>query len=152
MSTTLSKPKQQTKPKQQKRLRLPHTPNYITIDPPGNIVQEKIAEMGMDVAELAKRMKVPIETVELLFRADIPLTEELAKKIESITKLPAHVMMRSETRFREKLAYAMQHPEIPAYWGDTIINQPPKEHLVLRSLQEINERLYRIETQLKVKK
>ena len=41
MSTTLTRPK----PKQRKKRYLPHTPNYITILPPGDIIAEKMSEM-----------------------------------------------------------------------------------------------------------
>ena len=120
MSTTL------TRPKQQKKRYLPDTPNYITILPPGRILSEKIFEMGIDAAELARRMKMPIDTIEKLLRFEIPLTENVAQKIEKVTLMPAHVMMRYEVRWREKLAYAMEHPEIPAYLAGKIINKPKR--------------------------
>ena len=117
MTTTLIKPKQQKK-------RIPsHTPNYINILPPGRITAEKMSEMGIDVVELATRMEVPVETVEQLLRFEIPLTKAVAEKLEEATQMPADVMMRFEASCREKLAYAMEHPEIPAYFGTEIINQ-----------------------------
>ncbi|MCL2625180.1 MAG: hypothetical protein FWD31_16085 [Planctomycetaceae bacterium] len=120
MSTTL------TKPKPQKKRYLPHTPNYIYLLPPGEVLEEKIFEMGIDAAELAQRMKVPVETVEKLLRYEIPLTESLAKKIEKATWMDAEMMMCHEKNYRAKLAYAMEHPEIPAYLGEEIINQPKR--------------------------
>ena len=120
MSTTLTRPKQRIK------RGLPHTPNYITILPPGDIIEEKISEMGIDATELARQMEVPVETIEKLLRFEIPLTREVAEKLEKATRMPADVMMRRETRWREKLAYAMEHPEIPAYLGEDIINQPKR--------------------------
>jgi len=50
-----------------------------------------------------------------------------AEKVEQATQMPAHVMLRFETRWREKLAYATEHPEIPAYLGEEIVNRPKKE-------------------------
>jgi len=126
MSTTLTKPK----PKQKKNQYLPHKPNYITILPPGVLIEEKMGEMGIDTIELARQMEVPIETIEQLFRFEIPLTREIAEKVEKVTRMPADVMMRRETRWREKFAYAMEHPEIPAYLGEEIVNQPKKEKRV----------------------
>ena len=121
MSTTLTRPKQRIK------RGLPHTPNYINILPPGDVIEEKIAEMGISAAELATRMEVPVETIEKLLRFEIPLTREVAEKLEKVTRMNADLMMRFETRWREKLAYAMEHPEIPAYLGEEIINQPKRE-------------------------
>ena len=120
MSATLAKPKQRSK------RALPHIPNYIYILPPGEIIEEKIFELGIDSVELAQRMNVSVETVEKLIHFEIPLTESLAKKVEKATLMPADVMMRYETGYREDLKYAMEHPEIPAYLGDKIVNQPKR--------------------------
>ena len=120
MSTTLSRPKKRIK------RGLPHTPNYINILPPGDIIEEKMSEMGIDAIELAERMEVAVETIEKLLRFEIPLTREVAEKLEKATRMNADHMMRLETRWRVNLAYAMEHPEIPAYLGEEIINQPKR--------------------------
>jgi len=67
MSTTLTKPKRLTKQSrlqqkirelQQQGIRIPsHTPNYINLLPPGRVLAEKMFEMGIDAAELARRME-----------------------------------------------------------------------------------------------
>jgi plasmid maintenance system antidote protein VapI len=120
MSTVLTKPKQRKKPD------LSHKPNYICILPPGEIIAEKMFEMGIDAAELAKRMKVPVETLEKLIHFEIPLTESMAKKIEKVTWIPVRAMMSHEKNSRENLKYAMEHPEIPAYLAGKIINKPKR--------------------------
>ncbi|MDR1268310.1 MAG: hypothetical protein LBK82_02185 [Planctomycetaceae bacterium] len=123
MSTTLEKSKRiqkNTKPIKN----LPHTPNYINLMTPGDILAEKMFEIGIDVAELAKRMKVSVETIEQLLKAEIPLTQALAEKIEKVTWMPAIFMLRVEKSYRRKCIFAMEHPEIPAYRGTEIINQP----------------------------
>jgi len=121
MSTTLTKPKQ----KKQRR-HLPHMPNYINLLPPGRVLAEKIFEMGIDAAELARRMNVSALTIEKLLRFEIPLTESLAKKIEKATWMDAKMMMNHEKSYRTKLVYAMEHPETPAYLAGKIINQPKR--------------------------
>jgi len=121
MATTLTKPTQH--PKRQQMRYSSHTSNYITLLPPGEVIEEKMFEMGIDVAELAKRMKVPVETIEKLLRFEIPLTEDVARKLESATWMDAGLMLQHEKSFRTNLAYAMEHPEIPAYLGDEIVNQ-----------------------------
>ena len=85
---------------------------------------EKMFEMGIDAAELARRMEVPVEIIEQLLRFDIPLTREVAEKLEKATWMSADLMMRHEKNSQENLAYAMEHPEIPAYLAGKIINQP----------------------------
>jgi plasmid maintenance system antidote protein VapI len=126
MSTTLTTPRRTAKAKfkQAKPQRPPRTPDYITILPPGELIEEKMFEMGIDAAELARRMKVSVETVEKLLRFEIPLTRAVAEKLEKVTWMNADLMMRHETSYRTDLKYAMEHPEIPAYLGGKIINQP----------------------------
>jgi plasmid maintenance system antidote protein VapI len=122
MSTTFAKPKTRNTGTQYKSL--PHTPNYLYLMPPGEVLEEKMFEMGIDTVELAKRMKVSVKTVEQLLKAEIPLTPTLAEKIEKITLMPASLMLRFEKGYRSDLKYAMEHPEIPAYRGTEIVNQP----------------------------
>ncbi|MDR3232095.1 MAG: hypothetical protein LBT46_00230 [Planctomycetaceae bacterium] len=127
-TTTLSRPQKvrvKAKPKVQQResLRLPHTPQYITIHPPGDELFDKMEEMGIDAAELAKRMGVSLETVQKLFKWDIPLTRNLAEKIELATQIPANLMMQFEARALKKWTEAIEHPEKPAYWNGEIVNQ-----------------------------
>ena len=128
MSTTLTKPR--PKPKQQK-MPVPqhvpsHSPNYIYLMPPGEIIEEKMFEMGIDASELAKRMEVTVEIIEQLLRYEIPLTKDVTEKLQKATWMDAGLMMRIETGYQEKLAFAMEHPEIPAYLGTEIINQPKR--------------------------
>jgi len=120
MSTTL------TKPKQRKKRYLPHTPNHICILPPGRVIAEKMFEMGIDSAELARRMEIPVETIEKLLRFEIPLTENVARKLETATWMNAELMMQHEKCYREDMKYAMEHPEIPAYLAGKIINRAKK--------------------------
>jgi len=124
MSTTLTKPRPKKQGKPILKNIPSHTPNYINILPPGDLIEEKMFEMGIDTAELARRMEVPLEIVERLIRFEIPLTQALAEKVENATQMPADVMMRFEASYRKKLAFAKAHPEIPAYLGTEIINQP----------------------------
>ena len=133
MSTTLTQPKRLTQQQrlkrkirelEQKGIRIPsHTPNYICLLPPGRVLAEKMFEMGIDAVELARRMEIPVETLEQLFRFEIPLTQEVADKIQEVTWMNAGLMMRHEASYQESLAFAMEHPEIPAYLGGEIINQ-----------------------------
>lgn len=92
-----------------------HTPNYITIMPPGNVIAEKLFEMGIDAMELARRCELPEETIQQLLKAEIPLTAEVAAKIENVTWMPAALLLRFEESYRKDLASAKRHPAIPAY-------------------------------------
>jgi plasmid maintenance system antidote protein VapI len=138
MSTTLAKPKQ-SKPKQRQPRQysktsekvpaqnkgeyVSHTSNYITLLPPGDVIAEKMFEMGIDSTELARRMKVSVETIEKLLRFEIPLTESIAKKLEQATWMSANLMLRIEKSYQINLAYAREHTEIPVYFDGEIVNQ-----------------------------
>ena len=121
MPTTL------TKPKPRKKRYLPHTPNHICLLPPGRVIAEKIFEMGIDAAELARRMEIPVDIIEKLIRFEIPLTREVAEKLQEVTWMSADLMMRHEASYRVNLAYAMEHPEIRAYRAGKIVNQPKRK-------------------------
>ncbi|MCL2304957.1 MAG: hypothetical protein FWC43_09790 [Planctomycetaceae bacterium] len=91
----------------------PFKSNYIRLLPPGEVIAEKILEMGIEEAELARRCRLPLETVQKLLKAEIPLTKELADKIEKVTWMNAEGMMRLETRYRNDLVFIQQNPEYP---------------------------------------
>lgn len=93
----------------------PHTPNYITLMPPGNVIAEKIFEMGIDPTELARRCNMPEDEIQQLLKAEIPLTAEVAARIEKVTWMPASLLLRFEANYRKDLVYVNQHPEIPVY-------------------------------------
>ena len=85
-------------------------PNYIRLLPPGEVIAEKIGEMGIDEAEFALRCELPPETIQQLLQATIPLTKEIADKIEKVTWMNAEGMMRLETRYRDNLELVQRHP------------------------------------------
>jgi HTH-type transcriptional regulator/antitoxin HigA len=91
----------------------PFQPNYIRLLPPGEVIAEKIFEMGIDEAELARRCGLPLETIQQLLKAEIPLTKEVAEKIEQVTWMNADGMMRLETRYRNDLVFIQQNPDYP---------------------------------------
>ncbi|MDR3234489.1 MAG: hypothetical protein LBT46_12645 [Planctomycetaceae bacterium] len=132
MSLTLDSPKR-VRPKGRILKGLPYKPNYINLMPPGELLVEKMAEMGIDTLEMANRMQVPAETIEKLLKYEIPLTQPLADKIEEATRMSAAFMMRVEQSYRTKLVFAAEHPEIPAYLGEEIVNQPKKRQRQRRS-------------------
>ncbi len=61
----------------------PFKPNYIRLLPPGEIIAEKIFEMGIDASELARRCRLPLDAIQKLLKAEIPLTKDTANKIEA---------------------------------------------------------------------
>ena len=87
--------------------------SYVRLLPPGEVIAEKVFEMGIGVVELARRCELPPETIQKLLQAELPLTETIADKIEKVTWMNAEGMMRLETRYRNDLMFVQQHPEYP---------------------------------------
>ena len=97
----------------EKKIATPFRPNYIRLLPPGEVIAEKIGEMDIDEAEFARRCGLPLETIQQLLHADIPLTKDVADKVEKVTLMNADGMMRLESRYRSDLEFTQQHPEYP---------------------------------------
>ena len=92
---------------------VPFRPNYIRLLPPGEVIAEKMFELGIDEAELARRCELALETIQKLLKAEIPLSQEIADKIEEVTWMNAEGMMRLETRYQNDLEFIRQHPDYP---------------------------------------
>ena len=56
---------------------------------PGQAILEGIEWLKMDKAEFARRIGVPMETLEGLIAGTIEITRELAESLESVTGSPA---------------------------------------------------------------
>ena len=92
---------------------VPFQPNYIRLLPPGEVIAEKLFELGIDESEFTRRCELPLETVRQLLKAEIPLTKETADKIEKVTWMNAEGMMRLEARYRNDLTFLQQNPDYP---------------------------------------
>ena len=97
----------------ERKTAVPFTPNYVRLLPPGEVIAEKIFELGIDDAELARRCELPLEIIQQLLKADVPLTKEIADKIEKVTWMNADGMMRLENRYRNDLMFVLQNPDYP---------------------------------------
>ena len=70
-----------------KKRTYPHTPNYIVLLPPGEILSEKLSEMELDVKGLAECSGLSIETIQGLLKAEIAVTQVIAEKLEKATRI-----------------------------------------------------------------
>jgi plasmid maintenance system antidote protein VapI len=92
-----------------------HTPNYITLLPPGNILEEKLSEMELSVEGLSECSGLSVEIIQSVLNVEIAVTQEIAEKLEKATRIPIGNWLRYEEGYRKNLEYSKQHPEIPAY-------------------------------------
>jgi len=71
--------------------------------PPGDVLKEKIFEMGLDAAELASRCKLSVETIQGILDATVEVTQIIAEKLEHVTWIQADSWMRMEKNYRQRL-------------------------------------------------
>ena len=77
--------------------------NYIVLMPPGDVLKEKIFELGLDASELALRCKLPVETIQGILNATVEMTQIIAEKLEHVTWIQADSWMRMEESYRSRI-------------------------------------------------
>jgi HTH-type transcriptional regulator/antitoxin HigA len=71
--------------------------------PPGSMLEEKIAEMGLTVETMAQRIELTPMEARRLLEGEIVLTDELADKLENLTGIPHEVWNNWEQTYRDDL-------------------------------------------------
>jgi len=69
--------------------------------PPGDTLLDIIDERGWTESELALRLDYTHERVSQLIKGDIPLTEEIAIKLEQVVGSTAGFWLAREAKYRE---------------------------------------------------
>ena len=71
--------------------------------PPGSMLEEKIAEMGLSVEAMAERIEMTPTEARQLLEGEIVLTYELADKLEDLTGISHEVWNNWEQTYRDDL-------------------------------------------------
>ncbi len=79
--------------------------------PPGEYLEEVLAEIGMSKDELAKRMDRPAPKLSAIFKGEKAITPETALQLEKVVGVPAHVWTGLETEYRLSLARLREEEE-----------------------------------------
>lgn len=79
-----------------------YEPDFVT--PPGEILEEKLQELGMTQAELAERIGRTKKTVNEIVKGKAPLLPETAVQLERALGIPARFWANAEANFRQYLA------------------------------------------------
>lgn len=72
--------------------------------PPGEYLEEVLAELGMTKDELARRMGRPASKLSHIFNGTKRITEETALQLEKVVGVPAHIWTGLEAEYRLTLA------------------------------------------------
>jgi len=71
--------------------------------PPGEVLEEKINEMGLSTEEFAQRIGMSTEALVQLFKGRLLLSSAVASRLELTTGIPADYWKRAEANYRRKL-------------------------------------------------
>ena len=71
--------------------------------PPGETVLEGIEYQGISTHELAERINLSPQSLDELIKGEIPMTQDVAEKLENVLGIPAYMLLRLEERYRRAL-------------------------------------------------
>ena len=72
--------------------------------PPGEYLEEVIAELGISKDELARRMNRPAAKLSAIYKGEKAITPETALQLEKVLGVPAHIWIGLESEYRLTLA------------------------------------------------
>ncbi|MBQ7264195.1 MAG: helix-turn-helix domain-containing protein [Synergistaceae bacterium] len=80
--------------------------------PPGATIAELIEDRGMTPEELAARTGLPEEHVRELVDGRVPLTEDVARRLEAVFGVPARFWLNLEANWRADLRKVWAEAEL----------------------------------------
>ena len=73
----------------------------IRVHHPGEVLDEKLEEMGMSIKEFALRATKPEKTIIAVINGNSSITTEMAVSFEAVTKIPASFWLRNQQLYDE---------------------------------------------------
>ena len=80
--------------------------------PPGEYLEEVIAELDMSKDELARRMRRPAAKLSAVFKGVKAITPDTALQLEKVVGVPAHIWLGLEADYRLTLARRQSDAEV----------------------------------------
>ena len=80
--------------------------NSFLATPPGATIKEQLEDKDMSRSVFAALMEMSEKQVQNLLQGDIPLTADIAKRLEYVLGPPASFWLNLESIYREKLLNA----------------------------------------------
>ena len=80
--------------------------------PPGEYLEEVIAELDMNKDELARRMRRPAAKLSAVFKGQKAITPDTALQLEKVLGVPAHIWLGLESEYRLTLARRQSQAEV----------------------------------------
>ncbi|MCY4632516.1 MAG: HigA family addiction module antitoxin [bacterium] len=88
----------------------PYSPDYAT--PPGWTLEEKLEELSMSQAELARRTGLSTKHIDQIVRGKVPITTEVAWRLERATGVPDRLWNNLESRYQEHQARLVEEANL----------------------------------------
>ncbi len=80
----------------------PYSPDYAT--PPGWTIEETLEELSMSHTELARRTGLSTKHIDQIVRDKVPITTDVAQRLERATGVPDRLWNNLESRYWEHRA------------------------------------------------
>lgn len=68
---------------------------------PGETLEEKLAELGMDFKEFALRTGKPERTIFAILKGESSITPDMAALFENVLKIPARYWLKGQRNYDE---------------------------------------------------
>lgn len=98
--------------------------------PPGEYLEEVLAELGMTKEELARRMQRPASKLSHIFNGTKRITEETALQLEKVVGVPAHIWTGLEAEYRLTLARSEERQRAELGEETALVSKFPYKELV----------------------
>ncbi len=85
-----------------KRMKVKPIPEKTAL-PPGSMIGEMLAMQQISLSSFASALEITETDAEELLAGGLPLTEEIAGKLETLLDLPAHFWLGLEASYRSDL-------------------------------------------------
>lgn len=72
---------------------------------PGDTLDEKLQEMGMEVKEFAMKVSIPEEVIISVIKGHSSITPKMAETFEMVTKIPAGMWLRHQKSYDDFIAH-----------------------------------------------
>lgn len=87
-----------------------------SVSHPGNTLNEKIKEMGMDIKSFSILSGISEASLEKVIEGDLGITIEIANKIENVTHIPARFWIMRQKIYDDSLKNQNHHNLLSDRW------------------------------------
>ena len=78
--------------------KLTYDPDYRV--PPGWVLEERLAAMGLSCAEFAKKCELPMKLIRDIVAGETPMESSIADRFQSVLGVSAELWMSMENDYR----------------------------------------------------